>query len=131
MAKTFTVKPISKKKEAADEILLQAVIKYKELQAKLVFNSEQLRKEMEAPRRIIEAACLAADDNKIITPEFRASFVENKSLDAEAMISALGRKRLAPYITERIDKEAVTKALGEDKVKPFLVPTGVRQLRVS
>lgn len=101
---TFTVKPISKEKtkqpetiEDADAILLQAVVKYKELQAQITF----LQNEIKAPRSIIEAAANAAQDHQVITPLFKVSLieVERENFDKKSAIAALGRKTLKPFLS--------------------------------
>lgn len=132
---TFTVKELEKKKESeleeADAILLQAIVKYKELMALARFQEAEIAKAIEAPRKIIESYALNAPDYKIIAPTFKVSFTENKSLNTEAVIEAFGRVKLAPFITETINRTALEKAFGEKKIEPFLKGTGVRQLRVS
>lgn len=105
---TFTIKPITKPEteqpttEAADAILLQAVIKYKELQAQIKF----LSSELQAPRAIIESACNAAEDYTIITPQFQASFKEEirEDFNSKACVAALGREKLKEFFKSSIRK---------------------------
>lgn len=96
---TFTVKPITKKKEkeVADEILLQAVKKYKELQANIQFLQEDLK----ASRLIIENAVKHAPDFRIVTKDYKITYseVSSERFDKEAAISKLGRKKLEPFLS--------------------------------
>lgn len=111
---TFTIKEKVKNQqvndvqpvESADAILLQAVLKYREIQAQVAF----LQNELKAPRSIIESAVQIAGGS-IITPKFKITYTEVNS--------------------ERFDKEAAIKALGRKTLKPFLSTSTYFQLRVS
>lgn len=108
---TFTVKEKVAKKvevesqtiEDADAILLQAVLKYKELQAKVNF----VLNEMKASRSIIESAAMAAKGGVIVTEQFKVSLVdvERENFDKKAAIEALGRKKLAPFLSTTTFKQ--------------------------
>ncbi len=108
---TFTVKPIDKVKptnlEEAGAILLQAVIDYRERQARIAYEQEGLK----ASRSIIEAAAKVAPGGKISTPQFTISLIEVSS--------------------ERFDKEAAIEALGKKTLKPFMSTVTYTQLRVK
>ncbi len=102
---TFTVKEkvknqvvdAAQEQDSAEAILLQAVIKYKELQAQITF----IQNELKAPRAIIESAASAAPEQSIVTPLFKISLieVERENFDKKAAIAAIGRKKLAPYMS--------------------------------
>lgn len=126
---TFTIKEKVREQtmEDADAILLQAVIKYKELQAKISF----LQNELKATRMIIEPVVKVAPNMEIINLKYKITYTPTTSLDSDAMIKVFGRKSLAGFITETVDRAAVARVLGEEKVARFIVPTGKFQLRVS
>lgn len=108
---TFTIKPITKTEtltqtapiptaEEAEYVLLQAVKKYKELQAQIAF----LQAELKSPRAVIESAVSATKEGKIITPQFKASLspVETERFDKKAAIGALGREVLEPFLSTSV-----------------------------
>ena len=94
---TFTIVPITKTNTNNTDTLLQAVIQYREIQAKLAY----LQNELKAPRQVIENAVLAAPELKIITPEYKITMseVNRENFDKKAALVALGREVLAPYIS--------------------------------
>ena len=117
---TFTVKEKVAKKsrlenpqtmEDADAILLQAVVKFKELRALKAFKMKEIDDAMQAPRLIIERALDGVPDRTIVTPDFKIS--------------------MTPSTTECLDKDAVIEKFGRGKLKQFLSTKTTYPLRVS
>jgi len=80
---------------------------YKDLAAKIRFLGEQLKPIKER----LEAAAAAAPEGKIVTEKFQ-------------ILLSLGQR-------ENFDKKAAIAALGRDKLAPFMSTTAFTQLRVS
>lgn len=105
---TFTIKDkvtnqvvnTTQEAESADAILLQAVTKYKELQAKITFLSEELK----ASRSIIESAVKDAPGQRIVTPNFKVALIEmsRENFDKKAAIAILGKKKLSPFMSTTV-----------------------------
>lgn len=85
----------------------QAVAAYKEINAKIAFLSTQLK----SHREVIEAAATNTPDGQVITEKYKIT--------------------LSLCERENFDKKAAMAALGRDKLAPFLSTTAYTQLRVS
>lgn len=96
---TFTVKEKTKKQESAlaDDILLQAVKKHRDLKA----NIKYLLSELEKVESILKEKAGAAPEQTIITPLYKITYKEENRapyFNQKAAIAKLGLKTLQPFI---------------------------------
>lgn len=102
---TFTIKEKTSPKpqnipNGEDDILLKAVLAYREHQARIAFETEALK----PLREVIERHANAAPGGKIVTEQYAISLtpVERENFDKKAAIATLGRDKLAPFLSTTV-----------------------------